>query len=436
MHPSKRLTIVAIIVGFGYLATAVGDDGPPMRRVGGWHLPKLPVNEVAMFTHPNPGGGDWFGYDVDLVGDTLVVGAISDDHSGVGFAGSVHVFSRIEGAWVHTQMITAAEPQSAGFGRYVALYGNQLFIGAHAEDHSGVEWAGALYVFDWDGESWVQGQRLIASDPTEDAFFGFDPVMVGDTLAVGAPVAGARQGRVYLFEREGEGELWTEKQIVAPSNPASDGRFGWSLDMSEDTLVVGGRWHSVEGAFRAGSVSVFERSDDTWEETHSLNASDYAEWDAFGSGLALSGNVLLIGAVGDDHPGQADAGSVYVFARFGGVWLEQRKLIARDAAEGDGLGDPINLASGLALIGAAGADHGEIFDTGAAYLITTPRAPWAELQKITASDAAEGDWFGSAFAIDKGKLAIGATHDDPSDIADAGSAYLFTYRTRTVRKEP
>ena len=150
-----------------------------------------------------------------------------------------------------------------------------------------------------------------------------------------------------------------------------------------------------------------------------LTAEDGEAHDLFGLSVAISGDMIVVGACGDDDAGSA-SGSAYVFDVVTGeqIW----KLTAQDAGAGDSFGFLVSVSDELAIIGAPrDEDAGE--DSGAAYLfdLTTGQ----QLGKLTATDAAIGDEFGFAVSVSGGVAVSGAWKDD--DMGDlSGSAYVFS----------
>jgi len=84
-----------------------------------------------------------------------------------------------------------------------------------------------------------------------------------------------------------------------------------------------------------------------------------------GSGVAISGDTVIVGARGDD-----DTGSVYVFEKPGAVWTdatEDAKLTASDAEGGDNFGVWVAISGDTVVVGANGDDDGGNF-AGSAYV--------------------------------------------------------------------
>ncbi len=90
------------------------------------------------------------------------------------------------------------------------------------------------------------------------------------------------------------------------------------MGVSGDTAVIGARYDDHAGGTNAGAAYVFVRSGGVWSQQAKLTASDAAASDHFGYSVAISGDTAVIGARGDDHAGGTSAGSAYVFVRWAG----------------------------------------------------------------------------------------------------------------------
>ena len=112
-----------------------------------------------------------------------------------------------------------------------------------------------------------------------------------------------------------------------------------SVAISGETVVVGAPVDDGAAGIDQGSAYVFVRSGGVWSQQQKLEASDAAEGDLFGYSVAISGETVVVGAPFDDGAAGIDQGSAYVFVRSGGVWSQQQKLEASDAAAFDGFGD-------------------------------------------------------------------------------------------------
>jgi len=127
------------------------------------------------------------------------------------------------------------------------------------------------------------------------------------------------------------------------SNRMKDARFGTSTVIVGDVMAIG----ASKADLQEGTVHLYQKNTltESWDLETRLKASDgnggYFEGDYFGCSVAMYGNILVVGSYGDDSGYENDdknwygygAGSVYVFERIGGVWMEMQNLFASDGEE-------------------------------------------------------------------------------------------------------
>ena len=173
--------------------------------------------------------------------------------------------------------------------------------------------------------------------------------------------------------------VWTEQQKLTASDGEAGVLFGFAVAVDGDTVVIGALGDSANGVF-AGASYVFTRDAGVWTEQQKLTASDGASMDFFGNSIAVDGNTMLIAA---DGGGVLDGpGSVYVFTRSAGIWTEQQKLSPSDGGVNDEFGLSVSVDGSTAVIGSHWHDAvGE--DSGAAYVFTRSAGVWTEQQKLT-----------------------------------------------------
>eukprot|EP01043_Picozoa_sp_COSAG02_P008854 COSAG02_NODE_290_length_25531_cov_75.132392_22_plen_219_part_01 len=168
-----------------------------------------------------------------------------------------------------------------------------------------------------------------------------------------------------------------------------------------------------------------------WGEAQQLLASDGARSDRFGSSVAISGEVAVVGAIYDDNAGGDYAGAAYIFVRDAagsGAWTESQQLLASDGAGGDYFGSSVAISGEVAVVGAYRDDNAGGDYAGAAYIFVRDAAgsgAWTESQKLLASDGAGGDVFGYSVAISGEVAVVGALQDNNAGGIDAGAAYIF-----------
>jgi N-acetylglucosamine kinase-like BadF-type ATPase len=385
---------------------------------------------------------DYFGHSVSLSsdGNTALVGALEEDTGGTR-AGAAYIFIRSGGTWSQQQKIQASDPETNDyFGYSVSLSGdgNTALIGAIGEG-TGAADAGAVYVFTRSGGTWSQQQKIQASDAQAYDSFGYSVSLSsdGNTALIGAryeDTGATDAGAAYIFIRSGG--TWTQQQKIQASDPETSDQFGNSVSLSSDgnTALIGARSEDT-GAADAGAAYVFTRSGVTWSQQQKIQASDPETGDSFGYSVSLSsdGNTALIGARYEDT-GAASAGAAYVFILSGGTWTQQQKIQASDPEASDSFGNSVSLSSdgNTALVGAFEEDTGAT-TAGAAYMFIRYSGTWTQQYKIQASDPETSDRFGYSVSLSSdGNTALIGARSEDTGATDAGAAYIFIRSLRTV----
>lgn len=228
-----------------------------VEPAGGW----ASMTQLAKLTHRGGISNDSFGRSVAISGDTIVVGARGVDVGGVSNRGSAYVYVRPAGGWVGMAETAILSPTDATgeFGSAVAIDGDTIIVGALSDDSGGITNRGAAYVFEKPAGGWTgevhETAKLLASNPGFAHFFGGAVDIDGDTVVVGASNAGV-EGMAYVFQEPSTG--WandTENaQLTGDFGPPTD--FGETVSVRNDTIAVGAR---------GGGCYVFERPGNGWE---------------------------------------------------------------------------------------------------------------------------------------------------------------------------
>jgi hypothetical protein len=247
---------------------------------------------------------------------------------------------------------------------------------------------------------------------------------------IGARYDNGNQGSAYVFEKPVEG--WSDMAETAKltaSDGAADFQFGCSVAISGDIIVIGARGSDD---FR-GAAYVYEKPVGGWDdmtETAKLTASDGAGDDYFGAFVAIAEDTIVIGAPGADITNGTtiyDVSRAYVFEKPVGGWTnmtETAKLTASDGDANNDFGVSVNISVDTVAIGAWG-NNGYI---GAVYIFEKSADSWTdmtEVAKLTASDGVAYDDFGYSVDISQGTVVAGAHLDDDNGNS-SGSAYVFT----------
>ncbi len=294
--------------------------------------------------------------------------------------------------------------------------------------------------------------EISASDPAASDQFGFSVAMSGDVCIVGARLddaAATNSGSAYIFRRDSDTGAWTQEAKLVPADGASGDEFGYSVAIFSnaayggglfggggDIAIIGARNDDDHGS-DSGAAYVFQKvGDSSWNQVAKLSPSDGAAADHFGFAVAISGDFALVSARDDDAP-STNSGSTYAYRFDGANWAFQTKLTASDAAANDQFGQSLGMdfsEDGAGAVAIIGAWHDDIptMDAGSAYIFRfrSRTQAWSQGAKLTASDASVADEFGFAVAISitpETELAlIGARFKD-SNGSNSGAAYIFRH---------
>jgi len=351
--------------------------------------------------------------------------------------------------------ITFVKPSNPGndyeFGSSLDISENTIVTGSCEEENQ----KGAVYIFTKETDEWIQKARLQASNTENGDLFGKSIAISGDTLVVGAPqedgnytgvfngteVSGSddgsheNSGAAYVFVRNGN--IWTQQAYLKAANTDAFDKFGISVAIDGNTIVVGADNERsnckevINGShfcgtndgnhYASGAAYVFIRNDNTWTQQAYLKAHNSDELDYFGRSLAISGNAIIVGALGEGGL----AGATYIFERNGNTWTQQAYL---KATETQYFGLSVDIDDNIAVVGS--------FSPEKVYMFIRNNETWSQGPTIESPYTDNYDQFGFSVAIKKGCLVVGAKFEegnsvridgDPSNnsSSDSGAAYIF-----------
>lgn len=385
-----------------------------------------------------------FGFSISIDGDKAVIGAVRDfEGDNDDGQGAAYIYGRNLGGennWGLIKRIIASDGAPADFfGASVAVSGDRIIVGAFGDDIGANINQGSAYVFEQNSggaDNWGQVNKIVASGGVAQDQFGVSIALNGNTAIAGAPGANlnsnTNRGSAFVFVRANES--WTQEAKPLPANCTVEEYFGSAVAISGDTAIVGSTGDDVGVNANQGAAYIFERNvggTNNWGLVDTITASDGSANDFFGSKLAINGNTAIVGVVSDAIGTNAFQGSAYIFERnFGGTnnWGEVKKLTASDAAAQDWFGWSVGISGDTAIVGALLKDVGPSNARGSAYVFERNSGGannWGEVKKLTASDGATGDTFGSSVAIGGNTAVVGAFLDDIGAIANQGSVYVF-----------
>jgi hypothetical protein len=369
-------------------------------------LPQIVQAEVVLgpdtqFFASDGDANDNFGHCISISGDYAVISSWRDNN----YTGTAYIFQQAaSGGWTQVAKLLASDAsQNSWFGYSVSIEDDYVIVGASK--------ANAAYVFHRNGADWTQTAKLTA---TTGLCFGEDVSISGDYAIVGSRCEDSHAGAAYVFHRDGEN--WTQMVRLTDPNGNINNYFGGSAAVSGDYAVVGSFNDGVP-YYNAGSVCFFHRNGDSWEYMCKLNASDAAKQDQFGWSAAIDGDYAVVGSIGD---GDNDVGAIYIFYRDGETWTETAKLTAPDSVSYDDFGWSVSI-SGDNVVAGINAFIGD----GATYVFHREGDDWTLLEELTAYDAVGWDSMLSKTiaAIDAENILIGMPYNGLNGV-QAGAAYF------------
>ncbi|MGH8092885.1 MAG: FG-GAP repeat protein [Chthoniobacterales bacterium] len=422
----SRLLIAFVLCALGAFmakashAASITGMTPPFRDAAQVDVP-LSIDPLVSvkgeFAANDGAAGDSFGYSVALQGTTAVVSAPAATVGGNQAQGAVYVFRYANATWTEMQKITANDGAAFdNFGNSVAFDGKTMIVGAPDAAVNGNAGQGAAYIFTESGGIWIQTQKLLATDGAFGNEFGDSVAIQGGTALIGAIQLLHGPGAAYIFNNSGG--TWSQSQKLTATGGSTT--FGDAVALDGDNALIGAQQTSVGGFFDQGAAFVFANQSGAWTETAELLAGDGTMFDSLGSSVALQGSTALVGAPGTQING-SQIGAAYVFSESGGKWSQTQRITASDAQAEDGFGSSVALSGSMALIG---ADQYASNGTGKAYVFDNSGDMWTQMNEVRPANANVSEQFGWSTTLDQTDAIIGAWGATVNGNAGQGAVYF------------
>ena len=414
--------------------------------------------QEAYIKAANSGAGDIFGYSVSISGDTLAVGAFNEDSNattvtnGTGFSdsgtsldsGAVYVYKRSGNNWAQEAYIKAVNNgANDAFGYSISISGDTLAVGAFNEDSNAT---------------------MITN---------------GTGVSPGSEINNT--GAVYVYKRTGNN--WGQEAYIKAVNSGDSDRFGTSVSISGDTLVVGAPYEDSNGtmitngtsfngvdsgANDSGAVYVYKRSGNNWIQEAYIKAVNNGSGDYFGLSTSISGDTLVVGVSREDSSATTvtngtsfndlgtsfDSGAVYIYRRSGNNWAQEAYVKAANNGADDYFGQSVSISGNTLAVGAyqedsnattitngtSFSDSGISNNSGAVYVYRRSVNSWAQEAYIKAVNNGVNDSFGHNLSLSDDTLVVGAPYEDSnatmitngtsfsgvdSGATDSGAVYVY-----------
>ncbi len=251
-------------------------------------------------------------------------------------------------------------------------------------------------------------------------FFGNSVSVSGNLAVVGSafddPDSVTDTGTGYVFDAT------TSELISVLSNPApaTADDFGRSVAISGDLVVVGAPDNDPFGVYSAGSAYIFNAR--TGALIRVLRNPHSAAEDEFGISVAISGRVVVVGAWFDDPSGVEEAGTAYVFNAITGELTATLRNPSPSIY--DRFGCSVAVSGNMAVVGAYWDDPpGGVADSGGAYVFDARNG--ALISTLFHPEGMANDQFGISVAVSGDAVVVGAWNANPGGLTDAGAVYVF-----------
>jgi plastocyanin len=382
-------------------------------------------NEVIKLLASDGAAQDEYGSTVSISGNRAIVGANLDDDNGSN-SGSAYIYELTNGSWVQIQKLIASDASAADqFGSAVSISENRVIVGASLDDDNGSN-SGAAYIYELDNGSWVEMQKLTAADAAAGDNFGYTVSISGDNVIIGSSLDddnGSNSGSAYIYELSNG--TWLEVQKLTAADAAANDQFGFAVSIDDNVAVVGARWSDKNASIQnSGSAYVFENNGTNWIEIQKLIASDEDEFAVFGFSVDVSNNHIIVGSpFRNNGVSYTNAGSSYLFENNGTNWSQVQVLTASDETAQDKFGYSVSISGDLAIAGSK-EDDDNGSNSGSAYVFKLNGASWSQVQKLTSSDGNTDDEFGVFVSISGNNVIAGSPGSDDNGSL-SGAAYIF-----------
>ena len=302
--------------------------------------------------------GDQFGWAVSMDGDRLLIGARTRMNSGGHNTGAVYFYEWSGTQWLYKQRLEDSAATTADdFGFSVSLDGDVAVIGAPTKANSLGQGTGVVYVFRYNNttQMWEEEDRVEPS--VESREFGYSVSASGEVFVVGAPKesnSGPETGSAHFYRHDGNGN-WNHEDEVVHTSPEGGDRFGHSVSLDGPRAVVGAPEKNDAVYYKIGFAYEFDynSASGNWDQIGGgINHSPGGEDDRFGWSVSLQGDDLVVGAYTRRNSASNQAGIAFFYQRDATTWTQEVVLRESDEQHDDMFGRAVALSGNQVFIGA------------------------------------------------------------------------------------
>jgi len=443
------------------------------------------IEQIAKIQADDANKSDWFGFDVAIDGDYIVVGAYLDDYDNDNNdTGAAYLFKIDDDNVTQTAKITASDLETnSTFGRAVAIDGKYIVVGAKDQDKDDDhEDQGAAYLYEIRDDDSVKEIKKIVSQADDGDENGANYDHFGNAVDIQRNdiVIGSYQrnngdedvGAIYWYKIDGDDVTKVKTIFVDSDDREKDDAFGSDVAISGN-FIAGGSQYKTTSEYQAGAVYLFEMNSnrDDVDQIKEIIPFDSKENDLFGKHLALDGNNIVVGTHRRDVEATQTAGSAYLFDiepklrpyvyNLEQYYIEYKEEAAKKFIREFDVKSPVSDELSMDVI--SGDDESKLqtedlklyfsevvdyenpvdedeqnhYDFGIKFKdkegnfyisynsVAVEDREFLRVDEISAEDISSYDGFGSAVSIYNDYMAVGAPLKDIDDEDDAGAVYIL-----------
>lgn len=305
-----------------------------------------------------------------------------------------------------------------GFGDNILMVENMAFISAPFAMKNGV-----VSIYEFDGSSWNETAKIMPPTNVLEPLFGFAMDYAGNQLVIGAPGEADNEintGSVYIFTHVDDS--WVLSQKINANDSAIGDRFGYSISLTDNHLLVGAP-AKVDEPGTSGAIYAFAQDGGQWTETQKITLDSSTDYHAFGKAIASYENKLI--AIAENYKSLNHAGVFNAF-EFNGNWQITQQFVPK-AFTSSHFGSDIEMTTDKVIIGdsyqyneADSVRSGAVFNT----VYDSINQVWLEPEPFYHDTPELGDYFGASLNLSGNKLVVGASRKN-TDVNGAGVIYVF-----------
>ena len=211
--------------------------------------------------------------------------------------------------------------------------------------------------------------------------------------------------------------------------PSANDYFGYFVSVDGNRIIVSALYENDAGGAYSGKAYIFDATTGSLLHTlHNPNAYSTSANDQFGSAVAISGNLAVVGAWQEDDAGGTNSGKAYIFdVTTGSLLRTLNNPNAYGTSVDDYFGQSVAISGNLAVIGSHFEDDAGGTQSGKVYIFdATTGSLLRTLNNPNAYGTSANDQFGLSVAISGNRVVVGAVYEDgASSNYDNGVVYLY-----------